>query len=148
MKMDRRNFLLSGPALASALVARAQTESSKLEVQVTYGGSGTVDEMHKIYVVLWDKPDFVSGNTSTEPIGVKPIVSKSATAQFDDIKKSPVYISMVFDPTGKWDATAPPGPGSSLGLYATEPGTPAPVQLQPGKSTRIAATFDDSFKMQ
>jgi hypothetical protein len=148
MAMDRRNFLLSGTAFASALTARAQTGRSRLEVQVSYTGSGTVDQSRKVYVVLWDNPNFIKEEAGTPPIDIKGVSSKSAAVQFDDVQKSPVYVSMVYDPSGKWDAASHPPAGSSLGLYAKEPGTPAPVPLEPGKTTKISAAFDDSLKMQ
>ncbi len=146
--MHRRNFLLSGTVFVSALTARAQGKRSKLEVQVSYTGSGAVDESHKVYVVLWDNPDFIKAETGPPPIDLKGVSSKSAAVQFDDVQKSPVYVSMVYDPSGKWDAASHPPAGSSLGVYAKEPGTPAPVPLEPGKTARISATFDDSFKMK
>ncbi len=146
--MDRRNFLFSGAVFVSALTARAQDKSANLEVQVSYTGSGPVDESHKVYVVLWDNPNFVSEEAGTPPIGLKGVSSKSASVQFDDIQTNPVYVSMVYDPSGKWDAASPPPSGSSLGFYAKEPGKPAPVKLEAGKTTKIAATFDDSFKMK
>jgi hypothetical protein len=148
MEMDRRNFLFSGAVFVSALTARAQDKSANLEVQVSYTGSGPVDESHKVYVVLWDNPNFVSEEAGTPPIGLKGVSSKSASVQFDDIQTNPVYVSMVYDPSGKWDAASPPPSGSSLGFYAKEPGKPAPVKLEAGKTTKIAATFDDSFKMK
>jgi hypothetical protein len=119
-----------------------------LEVQVSYTGSGTVDESHKVYVVLWDNPNFVTEEAGAPPIDLKGVSSKSASVQFDDVQTNPVYVSMVYDPSGKWDAASPPPSGSSLGFYAKEPGKPAPVKLDAGKTTKIAATFDDSFKMK
>ena len=145
--MKRRTFVLSGAALVSAVAAHAQAGISKLIVQVSYAGSGKVDESHKVYVVLWDNPDFVKGS-SEPPISIKSVTSKSAAAEFDDVPKNPVYVSMVYDPTGQWDAMSAPPAGSSLGLYAKEPGTPEPVQLQPGKTTTITSKFDDSSKMK
>ena len=145
--MKRRYFVLSGAALVSALAVHSQTGSSKLVVQVSYTGSGTVDESHKVHVVLWDTADFVKGS-SAMPLAIKSVTSKSATAEFDNVEKNPVYVSMVYDPAGKWDAMSPPPTGSSLGLHAKEPGTPTPIQLQPGKTTTITAKFDDSSKMQ
>ena len=144
--MERRTFVFAGAALVSTVAALAQTEHSKLVVQVNYTGSGKVDEAHKVYVVLWDSPDFVKGSTEA-PIGVKGVTSKSAKAEFDDLQKNPVYVSMVYDPTGQWDAMSPPPSGSSLGLYAKTPGTPEPVHVQPGKTTTVSAKFDDSSKM-
>lgn len=146
--MDRRNFLLSGTVFVAALTARAQDKSAKLEVQVSYTGSGTVDDSHKVYVVLWDNPNFITEEAGAPPIGLKGVSSKSATVQFDDVQANPVYVSMVYDPSGKWDAASPPPSGSSLGFYATEPEKPAPVKLDAGKTVKIPATFDDSFKMK
>jgi|ERR1035438_5990631 hypothetical protein len=146
--MDRRNFLLSGTVFVSALTVRGQDKSSNLEVQVSYTGSGTVDESHKVYVVLWDNPNFVTEDAGAPPIGLKGVSSKSASVQFDNVEKSPVYVSMVYDPSGKWDAASPPPAGSSLGVYAIEPGKPAPVQIESGKTAKISATFDDSSKMK
>src|SRR5580693_5874992 len=148
MEMHRREFLLSGVVFTSALTARAQDKSAKLEVQVSYTGSGEVDESHKVYVVLWDNPNFVTEEAGAPPIGLKGVSSKSASVQFDDVQVNPVYVSMVYDPSGKWDAASPPPSGSSLGFYATEPGKPAPVTVEAGKTAKISATFDDSFKMK
>jgi hypothetical protein len=148
MEMDRRNFLLSGTVFLTALAAPAQNKSAKLEVLVSYTGSGPVDESHKVYVVLWDNPNFVTEEAGAPPIDLKGVSSKSASIQFDDVQTNPVYVSMVYDPSGKWDAASPPPSGSSLGFYATEPGKPAPVKLEAGQNTKISATFDDSFKMK
>jgi hypothetical protein len=145
--MDRRDFLLSGTIFIFTLTAGAQDKNSKLEVQVSYTGSGTVDESHKVYVVLWDNPNFITEEAGAPPIELKAVASKSAAVQFSDIPASPVYVSMVYDPTGKWDATSPPPSGSSLGFYAIEPGKPAPIPMEPGKTAKISASFDDSFKM-
>jgi hypothetical protein len=146
--MHRRKFLLSGTVFVSALTARAQDKSSKLEVQVSYTGSGPVDESHKVYVVLWNNPDFIKEEAGAPPIDLKGVSSKSAAVQFDAVQANPVYVSMVYDPSGKWDAASHPPAGSSLGVYAKEPGKPAPIQLEAGKTAKISATFDDSFKMK
>ena len=119
------------------LAARADTQTR----------TGKVDEAHKIYVVLWESADFLK-DTGSMPMAIKGITSKSAAAEFDGVAKNPVFVSMAYDPTGQWEATSPPPSGSSLGLYAKEPGTPEPVQLQPGKTTTVSAKFDDSYKMQ
>jgi hypothetical protein len=146
--MDRRNFLLSGTVLVTALTARAQEKSANLAVQVSYTGSGTVDESHKVYVVLWDNPNFITEEAGAPPIGLQGISAKSGSVQFDNVQSSPVYVSMVYDPTGKWDAASPPPSGSSLGFYAREPGKPAAVKLEAGTTVKISAPFDDSFKMK
>ena len=86
--------------------------------------------------------------TGGPPMGVQGVTSKSDIADFTGLSKGPVYVSMVYDPSGKWDAASPPPSGSSIGLYAKEPGTPAPIHLEPGKATTVSASFDDSQKMQ
>src|SRR5690242_20129747 len=101
--MNRRNFMLVGASLFPAFAANSQGNGASLIVRLTYTGSGTVDESHKIYVALWDSPDFVKEG-SAEPMAAKPISSKSGSVHFDDIQKNPVYVSMAYDPTGAWQA--------------------------------------------
>ena len=100
--MDRRNFLRSGTVFAAALAMRAQDKSTNanLEVQVTYNGSGPVDKAHKVYIVLWDNPNFVTEEGGAPPIGLQGVSSKSASIQFDNVEANPVYVSMVDDPSG------------------------------------------------
>jgi len=148
LEMDRRNFLLSGTVFVTALKARAQAKSANLEVQVSYTGSGPVDKAHKVYIVLWDNPNFVTEEAGAPPIGLQGVSSKSASVQFDDVQTNPVYVSMVYDPSGTWDAASPPPSGSSLGFYATDTGKPAPIKLEAGKTVKISASFDDSFKVK
>jgi hypothetical protein len=146
----RRSFIASGflfSFLSAGTKAAAVAKGSTLQVHVTYTGAGTVDDAHKLYVSLWDTPDFAKeGATGTMPIALKFVTAKSAVAEFTDLDKNRVYVGMVFDPTRKWDAQSDPPSGTSLGLYSTEPGVPAPVQLDPGKITKISVTLDDSYK--
>ncbi|HZQ54165.1 MAG TPA: hypothetical protein VFB14_18325 [Bryobacteraceae bacterium] len=123
------------------------TVPSKIEVQVRYSGSGTVDQKHKIYVVVWDSPDFVKGQGVT-PAAIQPTSSKDGVVTFNDVTKTPAYVSAAYDPSGQWDAQSPPPEGSSLGLYSKTPGTPAPIELKPGKTVSIELPFDDSVKMK
>jgi hypothetical protein len=147
--LHRRSFIASG-FLVSFLSATAKASAAKsatLQVHVTYTGAGTVDDAHKLYVSLWDTPDFAKGGASPiAPFALKSVTAKSAVAEFTDLDKSPVYVGMIFDPTGKWDAQSEPPSGTSLGLYSTAPGVPAPVQLDAEKITKISATLDDSYK--
>src|ERR1051325_7907405 len=116
--MPLRLYALLGAFLLATALAVAQAGRT-VQVDVTYTGSGTVDASHKIYVALWESPDFGSG-----PAAVKPLESKTGTVTFTDVQKSPVYVSTAYDPTGKWDAQSSPPSGSSLGMYATKPPTP------------------------
>jgi hypothetical protein len=146
--LHRRSFIASG-LLSSITITIANAfgaQGSTLQVHVTYAGSGTVDDAHKLYVAVWDTPDFVKEASGTTPIALKFVTAKSALAEFTGLDKNPVYVSLAFDPTGKWDAQSEVPPGTSLGLYSREPGVPAPVQLEQGKTTKIDATLDDSYK--
>jgi hypothetical protein len=150
--MNRRKFILGSVATASCVAvlrgSAGSSDGASLEVHVTYSGSGTVDESHKLYVAVWDTPDFVKeGGASLKPVGAARIMSKSGAATFDNLQKTPVYISMAFDASGKWtDPTSDPPSGTSLGVYGKEPGVPAPIDLQPGKTTKVFAELDDSFQ--
>src|SRR5215470_3664992 len=77
---------------------RAQDKTRSLKVNVKYGGSGPVDDKHKIQVFLFDSPDFAQGNAM--PIGMQATATKNGTVTFGDIGKSPVYAAAVYDPSG------------------------------------------------
>src|SRR5579884_575022 len=126
---------------------QAATAPSKIEVRVHYSGSGTVDEKHKIYVVVWDSPEFAKSG-GVMPAAIESTSSKDGVVTFSDVKKTPAYVSAAYDPSGQWDAQSPPPEGSSLGLYSKTPGTPAPIELKPGKTVSIELPFDDSVKMK
>ena len=151
--MNRRFFAICAAAALLLLATprngrtQATNESYKLQVNVKYTGTGTVDAQHKVYVVLWDSADFVNGE-NIMPVAIQSTSSKDGTVTFDDVKKTPAYVSAVYDQTGQWDAQSAPPEGSSLGLYSKTPGTPSPVQLEPGKTTTIDLAFDDSVKMK
>jgi len=128
----------------------AQDKAAKgraLKVKLHYTGSGTVDEKHKILTFLFDSPEFVRGG-AVIPFAVKDAASKDGVVTFTDVQHSPVYVSSVYDPSGGYDGqSGPPPTGSSLGLYSTNSGAPAPVKPEEGKTVEIDITFDDSAKM-
>jgi hypothetical protein len=132
--------------LANAFTAFAQ-EGKNLQVQVRYTGSGTVDDNHKIYVALWDSPTFPDGSGGP-PIAVQGTNSKNGTVTFTDVQKVPAYVSVAYDPTGKWDAQSSPPPGSSLGMYSKAPPKPDPINITAGKPAKVTITFDDTQKVQ
>jgi len=148
--MKRCLFAVSATLVLSSFAVFAQTaathKGSALQVHVKYTGSGMVDQAHKIYVALWESPDFVKPSGNLAPFAVAPLTSKSGTVNYQNVAHNPVYVSIAYDPAGKWDAHEEPPTGTSLGMYATTPGVPARVQLEPGKTTKISATLDDSFK--
>jgi hypothetical protein len=136
-------LLLSSPRI---VVCQDSNAGSKLQVHVNYSGTGTVDAKHKIYVVLWDSPDFIKSEMM--PFAIQPASSKDGVVRFEDVKKTPVYVSAAYDPSGQWDAQSPPPDGSSLGLYSKTPGQPEALDLKPGKTTKIELAFDDQVKMK
>ena len=140
--------LLSVLAMPRRAASQDSNTSFKIQVNASYTGAGTVDEKHKVYVVLWDTADFVKGGDGSAPVAMESISSKSATVTFDGVKKTPVYFSAVYDSSGQWDAQSAPPDGASLGLYSKGPGGPEPVNLQSGKTAKIKLAFDDSVKMQ
>lgn len=149
----RRLRILNYSALALLLLtvtghgsSQEANASYKLRVRVNYTGSGTVDQQHKVYVVLWDSPAFAKGE-GVMPAGIESTASKDGTVTFD-VAKSPAYVSSVYDPSGQWDAQSAPPEGSSIGLYSKTPGTPAPITLKSGETTGVDLSFDDSVKMR
>jgi hypothetical protein len=148
--MKRRSFVFGTAALAfyGALTqsSSGRSKGSTLEVRATYAGSGTVDDAHRFYVAVWDTPDFVKDGSS-KPITTARVMSKSGTLTFNYLQKTPVFISMAYDATGKWtDPSSDVPSGTSLGLYSKEPGVPSPVELEPEKTTKISAELDDSYQ--
>ena len=144
--MTRRNFLISG-AFACLPTLRAQSKGSIVIVQVSYTGSGSVDDSHKIYVALWDSPDFATHPADVMPLDTKAVAAKSAEARFGNVSSDQVYISLVYDPTGTYDGDSAPPAGASIGFYSAQPGLPSPITLHPGKTTIVAVKLDDSIKM-
>ena len=139
--------LICGMLLGLLPQAISQDSTSNIEVHVKYTGAATVDEKHKIFVALWDSADFIRGGAM--PVDIQSTGSKTGSVKFNDVKKSPAYVSAVFDPTGGWDAqSGPPPEGSSLGLYSKTPGQPEPIELKPGKTVSVELAFDDSVKMR
>jgi hypothetical protein len=119
-----------------------------LRVKVHYKGSGTVDEKHKILVFLFDSPEF-GRSSNVMPFAVMSTSSKDGTVTFNDVTKSPVYVSAVYEPSGSYaERQGPPPPGSSLGMYSKTPGQPAAVKVEAGKTVDVELTFDDSVKMK
>jgi hypothetical protein len=140
--------VICGALLLAAGVTASAQQGKTLEVQIRYTGSGTVDDTHKIFVALWDSPGFVDGSGGP-PVAVQSTNSKTGSVTFTDVQKVPAYVSVAFDPTGKWDAqSGPPPAGSSLGMYSKAPPKPDPVNIAPGKTAKITITFDDTQKVQ
>jgi hypothetical protein len=147
--MRLTSYLTLSALLLASTAALAQDKAPAtrtLNVKLHYTGSGAVDDKHHIIVFLFDSPDFIKGGSM--PISGKDTTSKDGTVTFTDLGTSPVYASAVYDPNGEYDGqSGPPPSGSSLGLYSKDPGQPAAVNIEPGKTADIELSFDDTAKM-
>jgi hypothetical protein len=148
--MYLRHVLLSATLFAQLAHSQPQAPApdSTLEVRVTYTGAGVVDSSHKLYVLLWDTPDFAKDDSKLKPLESKAVTTKSAAVQFTKIKKSPAYISLVYDPQGGYTGKIPAPANASIGLYSSEQGIPTPIELKPGQTASITARLDDSTKLK
>lgn len=139
-------MLLLGMLVKASSQAKPETKTRTLNVKLNYTGAGTVDEKHKIFVFLFDSPDFMQGGAM--PIGMSAGTSKNGTVTFADLTASPVYVATCYDPSGSYDGqSGPPPSGASMGLYSKSPGKPEPVEVEAGKTATVDLPFDDTTKM-
>lgn len=142
----RRRVLFAVPLALVAVLASAQTKAEhSLQVKLNYTGAGKVDDAHKIYLFLFDSPDFMQGTVM--PIASLTANAKDQTISFTDLTASTVYLAVAYDPKGEYDGMSAPPSGASMGLYAKEPGKPAPIAIESGKPAHVDMPFDDSIKM-
>jgi hypothetical protein len=144
----RLHHSLAVSLVGLALLANAQSKPDRtLEVKLNYTGAGKVDQNHKIFVFVFDTPDFMQGNAM--PIANQAVTAKDQTLTFSGLSAATVYAVAAFDPKGEYDGmSGPPPAGSSLGMYSKEPGTPGAVNLEAGKTAHVDLAFDDTAKMQ
>ena len=152
--MRKYFYALFGLVLFTLLTQAARQEkheekaasSRTLKIKLKYTGAGTVDEKHRIFVVLFDSPEFTHGGAM--PMATKAATAKDETVTFSDLTTSPVYIAASYDPSGNYDGeSGPPPSGASLGMYSKTPGTPEPVTLEAGKTVQVEVVFNDTVKM-
>jgi hypothetical protein len=144
---SKRAFLILAVLGLGGLVAQEnQSTTRTLKLKLSYTGTGTVDEKHKLYVFLFDSPDFIKGE-QIPPIGAQSASAKSETLTFT-VTTSPVYIVAAYDIAGSYDGqSGPPPSGSPVAVYSTEPGAPAPIKIEAGKTAEVELAFDDTIKM-
>lgn len=137
---------LVAPAAQQVKSAEKKAEPRTLKVTLNYTGGGPVDSKHRIFLFVFDSPDFVQGNVM--PLDSKPASAKDETVAFSGLTASPVYIVAAYDQAGDYDGqSGPPPSGSPMAMYSKTPGVPAPVKIEPGKTVQIDLSFDDSYKM-
>jgi len=138
--------LTSMTVMAQQSKPEEKAASRTLKAKMNYTGAGTVDEKHKIFVFVFDTPDFMQGGAM--PVGFGSASAKDGTATVEQLPTSPVYVAVAYDPTGQYDGqSGPPPSGSSMGLYTKTPPAPEPVKIDAGGTAEITVPFDDSRKM-
>jgi hypothetical protein len=138
--------LLVGTLVKASSQDKPETKTRTLTVKLNYKGAGTVDERHRIFVFVFDSPDFIQGGAF--PIAAEAAIAKDGTVSFPSLSTSPVYVATAFDPSGAYDGqSGPPPSGTSMGLYSKTPGKPEPIEIEAGKTVSIDLPFDDTAKM-
>jgi hypothetical protein len=168
-QMRRTNAILVAFMMAFGLLAFGWTQVSTkaaeakrtLRIKLNYTGAGTVDEQHKIYVLLFDANPFTSSSlvdVSSQPTppapaeGVSHILvrqsaaGKNATVTFRSVSVSPVYAVAVFDRSGTYNGQSELPSASPMGAYGKLPDKLEPIKIEPGKSLQVVLSFDDSTK--
>ena len=142
-------------------LSAAPAAHKTLKVKVNYTGGGTVDERHKIYVLLFDAnpftasklEDFSSAPTLPAPeAGVSHIIrrqsasSKNESVTFNDLSVSTVYAAAFFDKNGSYNPQTFMIEGAPMGVYGKAPDQPEPIKLSVGKTVEVTLGFDESIK--
>jgi hypothetical protein len=119
--------------------AAAAPPETTLEVTVRYTGAGQIDDNHKLWIWLFDQPDFMNGM----PIAVQSVARSGGEANFTGIPSAQVYVAANYDVNGGYQGGPPPS-GSPAGAHQLN-GQPVPVP--PGPAAAIELRFDDSFRI-
>lgn len=124
----------------------AQNQEGTLKLTVKYtGAEGPVDQTHKLLVFVFDSPNIGTGETM--PIKFDALAENGGILSMP-FTVTPVYVVSVYDKTGGYDFSGPPASGSPAGLYVTADSQgPAPIAIEPGKTTEINLHFDDSIRV-
>ena len=142
-------------------LSAAPATHTTLKVKLNYTGAGTVDEQHKIYVLLFDANPFTasrledSSSAPTLPVpapGVSHIIrrqgasSKNASVTFNDLTVSPVYAAAFFDRNASYNPESFLIEGAPMGVYGKSPAQADPIKLSVEKTVEVVLGFDDSIK--
>jgi len=145
--------------LATHKLVHAAPLDRTLKVKLNYTGACTVDEKHKIYVLLFDANPLTAStliDSTSQPTpavstaGVSHIIAresslaKDGTITFHSVGISPVYVASFLDKTGTYDGHGDPTAGSPMGLYGAPPDKLQAIALEAGKTVEVNFSFDDS----
>ncbi len=122
--------------------AAADVTLTTVNVTVQYTGKGEVDAAHRIWIWLFDSPDFSTG--AAMPLAEQSLVANETTATFAGLAADQVWIAVAYDAAGGFNGSAPPPSGAPVSAYVKD-GVPAPVA--PGENAEVRIVFDDSFRM-
>jgi hypothetical protein len=123
----------------------AQNQEGTLKLTLNYTGTdGPVDQTHKLLVFVFDSPDIATGQVM--PIRFDSLAENGGILSMT-FTVSPVYIAAVYDKQGGYDFTGPPASGCPATVYTKDGQGPAPIAIDPGKTTEINMQFDDSTRM-
>lgn len=126
----------------ATVAATAGESRSTLRVTVDYKGAGTVGPSNRVWIWLFDTPDFASG--AAMPVAERSLTENGATAEFTGLPPGPVWVAVAYDSAGGFAGSGPPPSGSPVGTHV-ENGAPAPVET--GTDAAITIVFDDSTRM-
>ncbi len=122
-----------------------QPQEGTLKLTIKYTGSeGQVDQTHKILIFVFDSPDIGSGQTM--PIKFETVAENGGTLSMT-FTVTPVYLAAVYDKPGGYELTGPPASGCPATIYTKDTQGPAPIAIEPGKTTEISMEFDDSIRV-
>lgn len=123
---------------------QAPPQEGTLKLTVKYTGSeGPVDQTHKLLVFVFDNPNIGPG---AMPIRFETLAENGGSLSMS-FTVTPVYVAAVYDKPGGYDFSGPPASGCPITIYMKEPPAPAPIAIEPGKTTEITVEFDDTIKM-
>lgn len=138
----RKMFAYTVLILVSASLALA-SDTHTLQVKVEYQGEGPVDTDHRIWIFVFDNPNFGSGGSM--PIAMASSDTNGKVVEIGGLSADTVYIATMYDEAGGYLAMGPPSPGTPVGVHGDATG-PKAVALADTKE--VAIYFDDSFRMQ
>jgi hypothetical protein len=135
---------LAGTVQVAGAQEKAASKARTLKVKLNYTGAGTVDAKHRIFMFLFDTPDFSGGNAM--PVAFENASAKDATVTFADVPTT-AYIVAIFDPKGDYDGMSMPPSGAVIAGSMNPGGAPKPIKIEEGKTLEMALAFDDTNKM-
>ena len=146
--MSSRTRLVGFAAVSVLLMAGLvwAAQGRTLKVTVNYTGSGEVSATNAVFLAIWASPDW--GGGISPPLAQEVVQENGATATFENLTASPVYLSAVYDEQGGWDPLSAPRSGTPVGNYGADAyGTPGPIEVGDGQTVEVEFVFSDAVRM-